>query len=561
MFRFRTLIDFVSGLSFVERVIFYVLVLLFAVSSIGLLLKLNNAFLVEIPTHGGHMSEGILGTPRFINPLLATSDPDRDLTEIIYAGLMKVTSEGTLVPELAEDYTISEDKLTYTFTLRDDAYFHDGTRVTAEDVVYTIELARNPDLKSPLRATWEGVTVSASDVRTVVFELSQVYRPFLENTTLGILPKHLWEITPPEHIPFSTLNLDPIGAGPYEVHTSRQTQAGIPEYYELGAFKDYVHGTPFIDEISFRFYEHESDIIDALEKGDIDGTYGLMPESVRSTFSESETHTLHTTELPRVFGVFFNQNKAPLFAETEVREALEAALQRETIVENIFGEFANPIDSPLIGSERFTQNTESPEATLEAAGWEKDEELGFYMKETKEDSLLLSFSLVTANIPELQESAELIASMWRNIGADVTLSVVDVTDLKNSVIRPREYEALFFGQVIGRGGDLFPFWHSSQRNDPGLNIALYANIETDSILEKIRTTFDDAALRDLSEQFVEEIRRDIPAIFIYTPNFIYINTQHINGIDIDSVTTPAERFASIDQWYIHTDHVWPFFAQ
>ena len=129
------------------------------------------------------------------------------------------------------------------------------------------------------------------------------------------------------------------------------------------------------------------------------------------------------------------------------------------------------------------------------------------------------------------------------------------------MIRQRKYDALFFGEIIGRESDPFAFWHSSQRNDPGLNIALYANITADKLLEEGRTIFDKKERATIYKQFQEEIAKDIPAVFIYSPDFIYIIPHKIKGLHTGIITVPSERFLDIHTWYIETDNVWKIFRK
>jgi peptide/nickel transport system substrate-binding protein len=138
-----------------------------------MLYKVNRSFLVEVPDYGGSLTEGVVGAPRFINPLLATSDTDRDLTTLIYSGLMKIDDQGKLIPDIAESYTVSDDELNYVFTIKDNVYFHDGEKLTVDDVIYTIEKAQDPELKSPREANWVGVKVERIDDKTIAFNLKQ----------------------------------------------------------------------------------------------------------------------------------------------------------------------------------------------------------------------------------------------------------------------------------------------------------------------------------------------------------------------------------------------------
>ena len=115
---------------------------------------------------------------------------------------------------------------------------------------------------------------------------------------------------------------------------------------------------------------------------------------------------------------------------------------------------------------------------------------------------------------------------------------------------------------MGRDPDPFAFWHSSQRNDPGLNVALYTNIKADKLLEEARSIQDETKRADKYKEFQEEVSRDIPAIFLFSPKFLYVIPKNLKGTDeMKSVTVPSERFSTIHQWYKKTDKVWKIFAK
>ena len=557
---FSTLEKAIGSFTFIERILFYFFVVIFIGSGIVLLGTLNGNLLVEVPARGGHITEGIVGTPRFVNPLLATSDADRDVTELVYAGLMRATPDGTLEPELAQSYTISEDGLTYTFVLKEDITFHDGSSVTADDVVYTIQLAQDPSLKSPRRTNWEGVTVAKVDQQTVTFTLSRAYQPFLENTTLGILPQHVWSSTPVDQMPFSVLNVEPIGSGPYKIEDFKRTKSGITERYDLSSFSNYTLGEPHIPNITLRFYTNQEELLDALDDNDIENAHNIPALFAQE---HSDDYTILTYPLPRVFAVFFNQDEAQLFTNIEVRVALDESLDRSGLVRDVLHEYGTPIDGPippglLPTNTRVGDVLSIAEAqdVLERNGWEFDEEQNVYMK----DETPLSFTLSTVNTPELKAASEYIKNQWEKLGAQVDVSLFDPGVLSNEIIRPREYDALLFGQIIGRDRDPFPFWHSSQRNDPGLNVALYTNITVDGVLEDIRTTFDEQKRLELYDTFENEVEEDVPAVFVFTPDFIYIVADDLKGVQLGTTITPAERFLNVHEWFINTQNVWGIFA-
>jgi peptide/nickel transport system substrate-binding protein len=236
-----------------ERIFFYVFVLIAIISGLTLLSRLNNRFLMTVPDYGGSFTEGIVGVPRFINPILALSDPDQDLVSLVFSGLLKATPEGTIIDDLSQEHTISDDGKTYSFTLREDAQFHDGKPVTTDDIAFTIERIQDPTVKSPKRTIWEGVVVKKIDSRRITFTLKQAYAPFIENFTLGILPRHIWKDIPSDQFSFSERNVEAVGSGPYAIKKVSRNSYGLPTFYNLRAFSDYSLGKPFVKDITLNF--------------------------------------------------------------------------------------------------------------------------------------------------------------------------------------------------------------------------------------------------------------------------------------------------------------------
>ena len=335
----------VKAFSLTEKTMFFFFALVFVVSGLSLLYQVNKLFLTTVPDYGGSLTEGIIGSPRFINPLLATSDIDKDLSALIYSGLLKQDASGSLVPDLAKSYTISDDGLTYTFTLKDNIYFQDGTKLTADDVVFTIQEAQDPNLKSPRETNWSGVTVTKIDDKTISFTLKQPYSPFIQNMTLGILPKHIWTEASAEEFPFSQFHIKPIGTGPYKIDSIVYTGSGLPSEYHLSSFNKYILGQAYITDLIIKSYQTDNDIINAYKSGDIDSVQSISPKELPNLKVQSDDVLL--SPLPRVFGVFFNQNVAPVFVYKEVRQALDTATDRQEIVDNILCGYGQAIDSPV----------------------------------------------------------------------------------------------------------------------------------------------------------------------------------------------------------------------
>jgi len=560
-----TLDRVISSLSQSEKLVFWILVLVLILSTLSIFSKVNDSVLVEIKAPGGSFTEGVVGFPRFVNPVLALSDADRDLVSLIYSGLLKATPEGGLIPDLAEGYTVSDDGLVYEFTLKEGVVFHDGEPVTVDDIIFTLDKTLDTTLKSAQRANWDGILTEKINDRTIRFTLARPYAPFLQNTTIGILPKHIWGHVDSKEFPFSEINTSPVGSGPYAVRSVKKNSSDIPETYILTSFKEYALNKPFINKITLRFYQNETDLISAFNKGSIDAVNSISPEAITHIKAER----IERTPLPRIFAVFFNQNTAQIFSHIEVRKALNTAVDKGNIVDTVLTGYGTPIDGPIpplsinrktaaFPTEENSDRIAEAKDILSRNGWKFDEEVGVWMSSDKEP---LRFSVATSNVPELKAVAAILESVWEELGAEVEIKVFEAGNLNQNIIRPREYDALLFGEVIGRELDLFAFWHSSQRNDPGLNIALYANITADALLEKGRTFLNTEQRDETYLKFEEEIKKDIPAIFLYSPDFIYIIPERIQGVSLGSVTTSGDRFLNVHEWFIRTDKVWSIFSE
>jgi peptide/nickel transport system substrate-binding protein len=281
-----------------------------------------------------------------------------------------------------------------------------------------------------------------------------------------------------------------------------------------------------------------------------------------------------------VFGIFFNQNENEILAHKEVRQALSLSLDKDQIIKRALGGYGAIADGPLpsstdggladlLGTSTGSFGTSSPENAgakiLTKTGWKKDTTTNLYtMTKGKGKTMstsTISLSIATANVPELANAAKDIEKSWNDFGVKTNIRVFEPSDLTQSVIRTRKYDALLFGLVTGRNPDLYPFWHSSQRNDPGLNIAMYTNIKADKLLEKMRQATSSDIFADEYADLRKIINSETPAIFLWSPDYIYAVPDKIHGVRLGEITTSGDRFLDVRNWYIETDHVWRYFIQ
>ncbi|MDB5265706.1 MAG: family 5 extracellular solute-binding protein peptide/nickel transport system substrate-binding [Parcubacteria group bacterium] len=542
---------YLRALSPGDRLIAQVLGGLVLLACVIALYGIELRFLIAEPSYGGSLTEGIVGAPRFVNPILAISDTDRDLTALTFAGLMGHDSTGALVPILAQSYTVSPDGKTYTFILRSNATFSDGTPVTASDVVYTVTKAQDPALRSPVLANWANIRAEAIDARTVRFTLPKAYQPFLEDTTLGILPMHIWKNVSDSEFAFSNYQVNAVGAGPFEVSNVARAKDGSIASYDLSVFKGYAPSRAYLNGMRLVFFADQESLAAALKSGSVESGYGVATKSALRV------------PYDRVFGVFFNPANNALFTDTSVREALSIAIDRQAIVSDALGGYATPINGPVppgngvpaIALPDASTRIADARTVLIAGKWKFATSTQTWSKA----GVNLSVPLTTSNVPELKAVASQIQKDWQALGVPTTIQLQDPSSLTQNVIRPRAYGALLFGEIIGRSPDLYAFWDTAERADPGLNIADYSSKTTDALLEKIRS----AQTPDLTDLATlnTTIANDYPAAFTHTPDFVYAIPASLRGVHLNHVAAPSDRFDDVSHWYRNEELVWPIFVK
>jgi peptide/nickel transport system substrate-binding protein len=333
-----------------EKILFSAFLFL-AISSFSFLsavLFLNNT--KAQPTVGGYYSEAITGSPRFINPIYAqANDVDRDLVEIIFSGLMTYDSNGKLIPQLAKEYSISEDGKIYQFVLKDNLFWHDKKPLTVDDVIFTIKTIQNPDFKSPLRVSWSGIEIERASDNTIRFILQKQSSIFLEYCTFKIIPEHVWKSITPENFPLSPNNLKPIGSGPYKFETLEQDQNNKIISLTLARNENYFAKGPYISKITFYFFDSQDDLIKNYATKDIKGLALASPEELPKINLGLQAHSL---TLPRYFALFFNLNPSngdsKTLADNNLRKALNYATDKEEIIQKVLLGYGQLVDSPVM---------------------------------------------------------------------------------------------------------------------------------------------------------------------------------------------------------------------
>ena len=542
-----------------ERYFILGFLVLMVISLMVWLISANLKNSIIVPNYGGSFREGIAGSPQYLNPVLSqVDDADRDVTELIFSGLIKYNSKGELITDLAEKYAIGDEGKIYDFFLKRNIKWHDGKLFTADDVVFTIQTIQNPQYRSPLRINWTGVEVEKIDDWTVRFKLKTPYAPFLANTTIGIIAKHIWEKILPDNFTLAPENLLPIGTGLYKFKKLKKDKEGFVNYLELEAFGEYGKNRPFIEKIKLYFYPDEESLIRAYNRGKIDNL-GLISVQNKSKLQGLRKTNTYQLNLPCYFAVFFNQSKSKVLSNKTVRLALNHATNKEEIIKQVLEGEGQAVNSPIpAGIWGHTEEIkiydfalEHANNILEADNWKDEDEDGIREKKGEK----LEIELVTTELKELQQVANLLQEQWSKIGAKINVKILNIGEIQQEYIRPREYQALLFGEVLGLDPDPFSFWHSSQKKDPGLNLALYTNTEVDKLLKDARQILDPDKRAEKYKKFQQLVVEDAPVVFLYSSYYLYFGDKKIKGIEVENIVLPSKRFADIEKWYIKTQRV------
>jgi peptide/nickel transport system substrate-binding protein len=589
-----------------EKTLFLTFLFLIVLSAFVLVTGFILSHRTEIPTIGGEYTEGLIGTPQFINPLYASAnDVDADLSQLVFSGLLKWDPSEGLINDLAESVEISEDGLSYTVKIRDNARFHNGEDVRARDVLFTINAIQNTDYHSPLAVSFYGITATQVDDKTITFTLTEPFAPFLHALTTGILPAGAWGTIAPRNAQLASLNLEPIGSGPYRFAKFSKDKNGNILSYTLERNADYYGTQPMIEQLHFKFYPDALSALDALENKNIEGI-SYIDIDQEELLTDSKQVTLSHPTIPREIVLFFNESTHPALANEEMRKAITLALNKEDILSHATNGNGQVIHGPILPNmigfhnsiELFLQNIDEANNLLdELYEWEEgndyrtnineaellvdeeeetteeeeteplnEEAVDEESAETEEapmsdDSVNeqktttpLQLSLTTIESTQFIRAAELIRDQLAQVGILVEIQSIRSEEFYSTVITPRNYELLLTGVLLGDDPDPYPFWHSSQA-DTGLNLADYENEEVDTLLEKARTSTEETERAELYIEFQDLLVTDFPAVFLYQSTYTYALSTKIQGASITHITTPADRFATIEDWYIETKKV------
>ncbi|MFA5935580.1 MAG: ABC transporter substrate-binding protein [Patescibacteria group bacterium] len=553
-------------LSTAERRVLLYSAIAFVITTAGALVFLVQERTIRVPVAGGSIREGVIGEPKYLNPLDApANDVDRDIVSLVYSGLFRMNGTEA-VPDLAESFAWSDDGKTLTVTLRADARFHNGDEVTADDVQYTIDAIQDPARTSPLAALFRGIKAIATDTHTIQIVQEQPDVTLLQTLTVGILPSRIWGDIPPANARLADLNIKPIGSGPYRFKSFTRDSRGFVRAFTLEKFDHWYGIMPYIKTVTFQFYPDRKQAEDALKADLIDALAfsSLLDGNKNSSLRWNRLNL----ELPQETIAFFNVKHKTL-ADEKIRRALAGTIDRQEIIDAWNGR-ATSVSGPYPFATASTTiiTLDEGRALLDSAGWVLPEGGSVRVPKgskaatatsTASNASTTEFELtvITSEQPELVAVAETLKRRWSLIGAKVSIEALSQEELLRRATRERTASVVLTNILLDQKQDLFPFWWSGQATDRGLNISNLTDRDVDAALEKTRTASTTDALNATRAEVEKVILRSTPAAFLVRPYASYLIAKKIHGVSEHLVVSrPADRFQDLLKWHVKSGWRW-----
>ncbi len=526
--------------------------------AILLIAYLNSIAIIKttiiVPAEGGVFREGVVGAVQYLNPLLAEYNPlDQDVSNLIFEGLTREDGLGKLDPVLADTWSVSADGRVIVFALRQDVKWSDGVPFTGDDVIFTLNLIRSSDFpgNAAWQSAWQDVKIEKVDDYTLRFTLDEAFPSFLYYTTFGILPQHILKGVSARQLLSHPFNLSPIGTGPFKL------QEATNRHLLLTRNPRYAGQPSRITQLEFKFYPDAEALYRAFSRKEIDGLGQFTQDSMTRLESEGNAQ-LFSGVLPRQGIVYLNLQQTEalsFFQDAALRQALLMLLDRQAMIDAAMGGRAILANGPFLpwswannpAQPYPAYNSAQAIETLDAAGWLDSDGDGIRDK----DGQPFAFTLLVSNNPVQRRVAENLVEQWQKAGIAVS---VQSSDDEPAQLQTHQFEAALIEVELLGDPDPYPFWHQSQI-ETGQNFAGWDNTPASEALEAGRITLEQPQRIAPYYTFQQIFAEELPSLVLYHPVYTYAVQDTVKNVQIPPLTTPADRFKTIEDWYLLTNRV------
>lgn len=489
----------------------------FKMKKILLTLIINSILFINI--FASTLNLSISSSPSRLNPILASDSASSEISDWLFNGMFKYDKNGDIVCDLASSYEFKSDT-ELIIKLRKDVLWHDGKKFSADDVIFTYKMINDPKVFTAIKSNYNEVKeLKKLDDYTLEVVYKKPYFKALEIWMVGILPKHI--LKDEKNLMTSSFNKNPIGTGSYKLHSFK-----IGSDIKLFANDDFYEGRPKIDEINYKFLPDPTTAFLFLKQQKLD-IGSLTPLQIDRQIDKEFLNNYQIIEKPSFAYTYlgFNLNKKK-FKDINVRHALSLAIDRKEIVDILFFGHGKVCNGPFLpGSFAFnkdvkeiTPNLIKAKELLKKAGYDKNNPF--------------SFEVITNTGNETRINAtQIIQYQLAKIGVKMKIRVMEWQAFLNTVVHPRNFEAVVLGWSLSLMPDAYPLWHSNSRKIGAFNLVGYSNKEVDELIVKGSTTVNRKELGKIYKKIFKIIANDTPYLFLYIPNSITVVSKKIKNIE------------------------------
>ncbi len=489
-----------------------------------------------------------------MNPLLESNQAERDVSRLINRGLFKNSYNGTIIPDLAVNAQISPDKKIYTVKLKNNLVWSDNYLLSIDDVVFTFQAIKNPELNSPWLRAFKKVDIKKESADTISFTLPEPYPNFLETLTIGLIPEHIWSPLKPTDWPNNPSNLSPISAGPFQIKSMLRDKTGLVQNIVLEPNPKTHTASPLLARIIFKIYPGKNEAIDAIKQNQAQALSGI---AYSDNFNlENNGYVITQIDMPQYTALFFNLKNPSLIKQKNLRLALWHATNKTELIENFINHGVKPSYGPFVFGEikkMALDNTLKPDPAqindlVKNLGYEKKDNNEFYIDKNGQP---LTITLTVVDQVDYLDLANIIKQQWEKNGIKTNLNITDASRWLD-IIKNKQYEAIIATETVGLDQDPYPYWHSSQALGSGSNLSTWQNFEADKLIIEARRTSDQKNKNDIYLSLLKVINQDRPAIFLFNGNYQYLLPKNLKGWQFNIISEPTDRFNFIENWYLKT---------
>ena len=513
----------------------------------------QQGYRTTVNASGGTYAEAVLGPVDTLNPLFASSHAEESASRLLFSRLYTYDKSGHLSGDLATRMSVDSSNKVYTIKIRSDARWHDGYKLTASDVAFTVGLLKNPAVRSTNPEDWSGISVKAVDDTTLVFTLPAVIAAFPYALTFPIVPEHILSKVAPNAIRENGFSHSPIGSGVFKLRLLQDVDVtnGL-RIIHLERNNAYYNGASKLELFQLHIYKTQDQIVRALATGEVNAAADLSSSDIKKV--DANHYKIQATPIKSGVYALFNTTKG-ILKDKAIRQALQNGTNTVAI-RNQLPTGTPALDLPFI-NEQLTgavpkvpaYNPAIANQLLTDAGWKVDNGV------RKKDGVPLKLSVVTTKDSDYGRALETLAGQWRSLGVQVDTLVIDSSDTTQNAIQEtlqsRNYDVLIYQLTIGVDPDVYAYWHSSQANALGFNLSNYSNPISDDALSSARSRLEPGLRNVKYLTFSHQWLVDVPAIGLYQSVALYVSSGNDQTYsDKDVFVSPFDRYADVLYWSV-----------